>query len=452
MVTCGMSGRLRTQIALIGLLALGIRLFYILAIAPAPTGVGGDAGFYHSAANLIANGHFLYRGIFGHAYHTAEHPPLYPLVLSVSSLAGGDTLTAHRVVSCVIGTGGVILIAILARRVAGDRAGLIAAAVAAVYPPFITADGLVMSEPLFVLTVTAALLAALALLQRPSVSTAALLGAAIALATLTRGEGILLLPLLAWPAAVLADGSSRRDRALAATATAALILAPWVIRNAVVFHDATLAADSNTVVAGANCPQTYYGHDIGWWSNRCLERARTREELLVGEASTSAAYSYAGDHLTRLPLIAVVRVLRTFNFFQPLRQGNREPRAKWVDIVGLVIYYPLLVLAVIGAVRLADHRARWVLLAPVAMVIIVSALTWGIGRFRIAADVSIIVFAAATFAATPPRARAGSTRRAAASDPAQPAGSATSSRAWKQTMRALRPRTGRPSRAAARGV
>ncbi len=439
-----MSVRFRTQIGLIGLIAFGVRLLYILAIAPAPTGIGGDAGFYHSAANLIAHGHFFYRGILGHVYRTAEHPPLYPLVLSLSSLVGGDTLLAHRIVSCAIGSCGVILVGILGRRVADDRAGLIAGLIAAVYPPFITADGLVMSEPLFVVTVAGALIAALALLQHPTALRAARLGAVIGFATLTRGEGILLLPLLAWPTAIAALSRERARRLLAATAATALVLAPWVIRNVVVFHTATLAADSHTVLAGANCHDTYYGRDIGWWSNRCLEQARTRRQLLVGDASTSAAFTYAGDHPLRLPLVAVVRVLRTFNFFQPTRQGNRELRRQWVDIAGLVLYYPVLLLSVVGFGRMRT-RERWLLLAPVAMVVIVSALTWGIGRFRIAADVSLIVLAAGTFAARPARARADSTRTAGASDRAQPGESATWSRAWSRTRRALPVRTAPPS-------
>jgi 4-amino-4-deoxy-L-arabinose transferase-like glycosyltransferase len=309
-----------------------------------------------------------------------------------------------------------------------------------------------MSEPLFVVTVTAALLAALSLISAPSsAKRAALLGAAIGLATLTRGEGILLLPLLAWPAAWL--GAPRRARALpilAATATTALIIAPWVIRNVVVFHHATLAADSNTVIAGANCPQTYYGLDIGWWSNRCLERARTHRQLLSGDASTSAAYSYAGDHLVRLPLVAVVRVLRTFNFFQPLRQGNRELRRRWVDVASLVFYYALPVLAVLGFTRLQRHR--WVLLAPVAMVVIVSALTWGIGRFRIAADISLIVLASSAFAALPGQAARGSRRKEATSDPAPPERSATSNPASRQMMRRRRLQTAPPPSVAARGA
>jgi 4-amino-4-deoxy-L-arabinose transferase-like glycosyltransferase len=385
------------RLALLGLAAFAIRLVYILVIARAPIGVGGDAGFYHSAANLIAHGHFYDREIFGHAYKTAEHPPLFSLVLSVSSVFGGDSLLAHRIVSIAIGSCSVVLIALLGRRTGGDTVGWVAGAIAAIYPPLITADGLVMSEPLFVLLVTAALLVALSLIDRPTVLGSASLGAVVGLAILTRGEGVLLLPLLAWPAAFARGtrgtrGSGRGTRLLATTAAAVLVVSPWVIRNAIVFHRFILAADSSTVIAGANCHDTYYDHDIGWWSNACLERARTRTQLLEGDASTSAAISFARHHVTRLPLVAAVRTLRTFNLFQPLRQGNREPRRKWVDIVGLALYFPLLVLAVLGAITLSARR--WIVLAPVWMVLIVSITGWGIGRFRVAADVSIIVLAA----------------------------------------------------------
>ncbi len=374
------------------LLAFAVRLVYILVIARAPVGVGGDAGFYHSAANLIAHGHFFYRGIFGHAYVTAEHPPLFPLVLSVPSLFGGDSLLAHRIVGCALGSLAVVLIAILGESAGGRRAGYLAGTIAVVYPPLITADGLVMSEPLFVVLTAVTLLMALRLQRTGRIRDAALLGAVIGLATLTRGEGILLLPLVAWPASWLGARAARPQRIAASTAAALILLAPWVARNAVVFGQPSLAADANTLIAGANCRDTYYGHDIGWWSLDCLARTRTRSQLLHGDASTDKAFSYAGDHLVRLPLIAATRVLRTFDLFQPLRQGNREPRRRWVDIVGLVLFYPLLLSAAVG-LRVA-RLPRWVLLAPVVMVTIVSALGWGIGRFRVAADVSVLVLAA----------------------------------------------------------
>ncbi len=289
-----------------------------------------------------------------------------------------------------------VLIAILGDRAGGRRAGFIAGAIAAVYPPLVTADGLVMSEPLFVLLSAAALLAALRARTTGRTRDAARLGALIGLATLTRGEGLLLIPLLAWPAAWSVGRAGRGRRLAASTAAALVLIAPWVVRNAVVFGHPSLAADANTLIAGANCRDTYYGHDIGWWSLECLARSRTRAQLLHGDASTGAAFSYAGEHPSRLPLIAAVRVLRTFDLFQPLRQGNRELRRRWVDVLGLVFFYPLLLLAAFG-LRVA-RLPRWILLAPLGMVVFVSAVGWGIGRFRVAADVPLLVLAACALA------------------------------------------------------
>ncbi|HSO97750.1 MAG TPA: glycosyltransferase family 39 protein [Solirubrobacteraceae bacterium] len=367
--------------------ALAVRLGYVLIAARAPVGVGGDAGYYHSAANLIAHGHFLYRSILGGSYPTAEHPPLFPLVLSVVSVFGGDSLLTHRVAGCVIGSLTVVAVAVLGRRVAGARTGWIAGGLAAVFPPLVTADGLVMSEPLFALLVAVSLMIALG---PPGRRRSVLLGVAVGLCALTRGEGLALLVLLAWPAAWRAG---RWRDVLLSTLVCLAVLAPWVIRNAVMFGRPLLATDSNTLIAGANCADTFYGHDIGWWSLRCMERARTRVQVQQGDASTAAARRYAGDHLGRLPLVAAARVARTFDLFQPLRQGNRELRRRWVDILGLVFFYPVFGLALLTVLR---RRAPWELLAPVAMVVIVSALGWGIGRFRVGADVSLLVLAAVT--------------------------------------------------------
>ncbi|HEV3056412.1 MAG TPA: hypothetical protein VGX45_17250, partial [Solirubrobacteraceae bacterium] len=194
------------RLALIAGGALAVRLLYIFVIAPEPIGVGGDASFYHSAANLIAQGHFYERRIFGHAYQTALHPPLYSIVLSVVAWLGGVHLLPQRLVGLVIGTISVYLIGELGRRIAAteriasaertvgtertasaeptvgaERTGLIAAGIAAIYPPFITADGSIMSEPLYVLLLVVALLLALSLIARPTVTRAAALGAVIGL-------------------------------------------------------------------------------------------------------------------------------------------------------------------------------------------------------------------------------------------------------------------------------
>lgn len=399
--------------------ALAFRLLYIFVIAPEPIGIGGDASFYHSAANLIAQGHFFYRRIFGHAYPTALHPPLYSILLSPVALLGGVHLLPQRLVGVLLGTVNVGLIGVLGQRTSGsERAGLIASGIAAIYPPFVTADGSVMSEPLYVFLLLVALLLASQLVQRPTVRRAGALGAVIGLGVLTRTEALFLLPFLAWPA--VWKGGIRP--LLAVTAAAALVVSPWVIRNEVVFHKLELAANYDTVIPAANCHDTYYGNDIGWWSLNCLAHARTHHQLLTGDANPSPGFKYAEAHPARAALVAGVRLLRTFSFWQPLRIGNHEPRRQWFDALGLVIYYPLLVLAAIGLYRWPARR--WLLLAPVWTAAIVGATGWGNSRFRIGADVAIVVFGAYAIAraseARGRRARSGTPRMAAASDLAQP--------------------------------
>jgi 4-amino-4-deoxy-L-arabinose transferase-like glycosyltransferase len=383
------------KLALIAIAALAVRLFYIFVIAPEPVGVGGDASFYHSAANLIAQGHFYDRRIFGHAQPTALHPPLYSIVLSVVALLGGVHLLPQRLVGLLIGTVSVALIGVLSKRVSGrERTGLVASGLAAVYPPFVTADGSVMSEPLFVLLVLIALMLAVSLVERPSVGRSLALGVVVGLAVLTRTDGVFLLALLALPA-VFRPARGRALRLLAVAGAAALVVAPWVIRNEVVFHKLELAANYDTVIPAANCPDTYYGNDIGWWSLHCLAQARTHRQLLIGDASPSRGFRYIEHHPARAVLVAAVRVLRTFSFWQPLRIGNHEPRRKWFDALGLALYYPLLVLAAFALVRVPQLRGRrWLLLAPVFTTLLLSVPGWGNGRFRIGADISIIVLAA----------------------------------------------------------
>ena len=382
------------RLLLLSATALAIRLFYIFVIAPEPIGVGGDASFYHSAANLIAHGHFFYRRIFSHAYPTALHPPLYSILLAPVALVGGVHLLPQRLVGLLLGSVNVGLIGVLGRRISGgERVGLIASAIAAVYPPFITADGSIMSEPLYVFLLVVALLLAMRLIGRPAVTRAAAIGVVIGLGVLTRTEAILWLPLLAWPAAWKGGWKPL----VAATAAAVIVVSPWVIRNEIVFHKLELAANTDTVIAAANCHQTYYGNDIGWWSLSCLARARNHHQLLIGDANPSPGIHYAENHPARAVLVAGVRLLRTFSFWQPLRIGNDEPRRKWFDALGLVLYYPLLVLAAIGLYRLPGRR--WLLLAPVWTAAIIGATGWGDSRFRIGADVAIVVLGAYAIAA-----------------------------------------------------
>ena len=79
-----------------------------------------------------------------------------------------------------------------------------------------------------------------------------------------------------------------------------------------------------------------------------------------------------------------------------------EGRERWAIAAGLWTYYPLLGLAVAGAIVLARRSGRvlWVLLAPAIASTIGVAVSYGQTRFRGAAEPSIVLLAALAIVVT----------------------------------------------------
>ena len=381
---------------LIGFVALGvvIRVVYALLEAPELPPVPDDQFYFRKLAALIADGHGFaspyyvqFRG--GRFVPTAERPPLYPLLLAGPVKLGANSVEAQRLVGSLFGAGTIAALALLTRRYAGARAGLIAAGLAAVYPLLIAADGALMSESLFALLVALSLLVGSALLETPSVRRAALLGAIVALAALTRGEGLLFLPLLVLP--LLRQHRGVR-LVLAATAAAAVVLAPWVIRNWTELNRPLLASSYGEVLAGANCHKTYYGDQLGGWWAFC-KRPHHGDEVAQASALQRDGLSYAREHVGRLPVVLAARLARISYIWKPVAIPPAwSPR---VRTAGMVMFFALFPLAIAGCVVLRRRRRRlWVLLTPFAVVALTAMATYGNERFRQPVELSVVVLAA----------------------------------------------------------
>lgn len=402
----------------IALVALAARLVYALAVAPGLP-ARGDTLLYHYLANGIADGTGYVRPfsvlMTGSAEPTAAYPPLYPLYLSAFSLVGLDSLDAHRAVSCLLGPIAVVLVGLLGRRVAGPRAGLLAAALAAVYPQLVMVDGTVIAEALYAPLVAAILLLVYRLLDRPGPWRAAALGAAIGLAVLTRTEALLLVVLLALPACLLATrrpgagarAALRAAAPLAAVAVAAtvLVLVPWVVRNAITLGDPlVLTSNSGHTAAATVCDATFDAGSpyLGFARHECALTgpcARIADERAQAACQRDEAWRYIGDHLDRLPIVVAVRVLRVWELYRyqdDLGYGELWSRSIPVAKAGLVMYALLVVLAVGGIVLLRRRRAPvWPLLMPAVLVCISAAMTFGFSRYRLAAEIPLTVLAGA---------------------------------------------------------
>jgi len=359
-----------------------------------------DGLWYHTQANLLAEGKGFIDPLAyvfqSRVRESAGHPPLWVLVLGSVSWFGGTSAYAHQITQVVVATLAVGAVGLLGREVLGDRGGLVAAAITALYPAFWGSQGDVYSESLYALVVALMLLFAYRLLRRPTWATAAALGLSATLAAFTRGEALLFLPLLVLPVALRAPVARRRRRALLGIAAAAalVVLVPWTVYNASRFDDPVLVTTGlGPVIAGANCTRTYGEGELGSWNVQCSVRTIAGDESVVSRELQRIGTAYARHHLGRVPLVAAARVGRTLEVYD-VDPNTLGP--EWVQWLMAAAWYALVPVAVAGIVA---FRRRGIALLPVvattATVVVAVALTWGTPRFRVPIDIVAIVLAAA---------------------------------------------------------
>jgi 4-amino-4-deoxy-L-arabinose transferase-like glycosyltransferase len=419
--------RFAIALGAIALVALAIRIAFVVIVAPVVPKLG-DASAYHLLAEQIARSGSYIRPFDNLLLHlqrpTAEYPPLFPLLLAVPARLGLHSVDQQRIFVAFVGAGTVALVGLLGRRVASPAVGLTAAALAAVYPMLFLTEATLMSESLYVMLVVLVLLFAYRAYDDPKPARFVALGVAVGAATLTRAEGALLGAIVVIGVGVVTRTLGSRERVTRvalALGVALVVTVPWTVRNAVRFHAfVPVSTNAATLVDGANCDATYGGSQLGLWREsfstagnaaRALPQAQGCfegfdisdphfDEAKVASKHLRAGASYARHHLGSLPKVAVVRVLRTWGLYAPRQQVSFEslegrPRA-W-QMRGTVMYWLLAPLAVAGAVLLRRRRRLlFPLVATAVTVTIAAALTYGQQRFRIAAEPAILVLAAVT--------------------------------------------------------
>jgi 4-amino-4-deoxy-L-arabinose transferase-like glycosyltransferase len=240
------------------------------------------------------------------------------------------------------------------------------------------------------------------------------LGVACGLGALARTELLLAVPLLLVPLVLVVRGVGWQRKIVwmvAGGVAALIVIAPWVGYNMTRFNaPVTISTNAGGTLAAANCRSTYYGELIGYKDYGCALRvwiaASKREpnwkhfdEAQKDRAVQAESKRYIDAHLTRLPVVVAARWGRILSVYQPFQEVRFDKfvlKQEWS--VGYSIVWTFWLFTLLAAAGVAVlHRRKvpvWPLLAFPVIVFISVGLTFAQTRYRVPAEVAMVLLAA----------------------------------------------------------
>jgi 4-amino-4-deoxy-L-arabinose transferase-like glycosyltransferase len=330
--------------------------------------------------------------------------PGYPLFLAPltaldADLRAGrlpaDVPPAVQVAQALLGGLTIALLAAIVRRSAGERAGAIAAWLAALFPPLVWMPAYALSEALYAPLAMAAAWWLGAATDGPYRASGDRSGAVpVALAGLAAGAGALVRPAMLFflPLAVLLlvrrspDAATGIRRALLFAVLAAAAIAPWTLRNAAVHGRVVLIASEGGVTFWTGNHREAIGEgDLA--ANPHLKRRnlefRARHAGLSEEALEPLYYREALGFIAADPLWWLGLEARKFWYtWMPFGPSYRlhSPLYFWASALSLLFVLPL---AVIGLVQAPVGTRPAALLALAASSVLVGLVFFPQERFRL---------------------------------------------------------------------
>jgi 4-amino-4-deoxy-L-arabinose transferase-like glycosyltransferase len=301
------------------------------------------------------------------------------------------------------------LIGVIAWQLFDRRTALIAAGLAAVYPPLVLVGNGVLTEPISLPLELGALALALEARRRQGArfTLAALSGLLVGLAILTRpANGALVIPVVLL--LLLPRPIDRRRLASGAVAVVMIVvaLAPWEIRNQLSFHRFVPVSTVDAfILAGVYNDQAAHDH-----VHRALWRAPTfvpgqaelfqdkhLNEATLADALRRRATSYAQHHPGYVPVVVYTNFANLFDLkglgFARLANrslGYGKPgTALWV-----FSYYAVGLAAIAGAFTKRARRVPLAVWSAPILFVLVTIPTLGTSRYRAPIEPFIVLLAA----------------------------------------------------------
>jgi 4-amino-4-deoxy-L-arabinose transferase-like glycosyltransferase len=381
-----------------------------------------DAGSYLTLASEVAhigdysNSHAPGTGAGNSRGPSAYFAPGFPYFLAAVDVIGGHTtrrdgaIHPARLAQALLGTVAVGLVGLVALEAFGETVGLIALALAALYPALIELSGTIVAENLMTPLVLAAVWAALRAGRSPHpYRWIAAAGLATGLAILAHVNSVVIVLPLAFAA-------WRARRSLIAPALllaiAALAVTPWTVRNAIVLHHFVPVTDETgiTLVGTYNPASAAYKPVPYKWriffripgERPLIRRVRHLTEVELSDRLQGDALRYIGHH--PLAPLAVI-------YHNTLRLLELEGSFAWrasaaaIDLpeetarVGVFGFWVICALALAGAfTRAARAAPRWLWGVPLLLWLSVAVINVETPRFREPIDPFLIMLGSCALA------------------------------------------------------
>lgn len=457
MVTVDPKVRRRDWLWLAGVAAisLGIRLTYLFTISRHELPSGDQFYYYYWPAVQLArgNGFIGFQSeLHGFAVPGAEHPPGFIVLLAGFYKLGLHSPVSMRIALAVLGTGTVVIVGVLVRRLVSSRAGIIAGLIAAIYPNIWMNDVMILSETLFLFGLGVGLAGVYRFRGETRWQPLVAASAGFALAASARPESILLFVVVLVPVVIgRTDQSLRRRLRLIGVAAIApvLVFGSWGGYNLGRFSKPVpLSTGFGQTMLAATCHVTFSGPTMGSYSVACpnalaggrvgtpsapgitmaeLKRygargealiaytmrhgdlpeehfeappagARVQDQSIDNEVYTRRAMGYIRHHMGQVPSVVLAREARLVGLWNPTQQNQidyfeQRGSLSWTTTTQRMFWF-LGVLAIGGAVIWRRRRIPlYPLVAEIALTGFVVMITFGLTRYRVGLDLCVVILA-----------------------------------------------------------
>ena len=396
--------------------ALTVRVAYNFTVAAGYFPLHDSLTYQNIAFHLVQEHCYC---LYSHL-PTVDRAPLWPFVIAVIDLLIGPQDILVRLVLCLVGSGTCVLLYLFAKDLFGERIGIFAGIVGAIYPFLYVYDGLLYAESLYTFLLLAFCYTLFRIQRAPRLSLIIVSGVLLGLLSLTRPNGIALLGLFVLWVGVMyrIKVLSRRtvlQSVLVVSLLSLIFIAPWTLRNYKVTHTfVPVAVGDGKVMLGAYNYETadpvyQHGYYAGVWiipsestpwiAEKFPKDCAKACEVTRDNAYKTAALQWIESHISSIPFLLGQHFMNTWEVIPQEADlaTNRFPdrdSSRFVITMMETITPIVFALALLGIVVTSE---RWRELLFIYLMILLTLaqniVFYGIPRFRAPIEPMLILLA-----------------------------------------------------------